>query len=61
MSTDFAIEVFRARAEARAILHRAGEYDLHEAVDVLQAAAAPLVAQIGQDGVQRIIAEAFGS
>jgi hypothetical protein len=33
------VEVFVARAEARACLVRQGELDLHEAVDMLQAAA----------------------
>jgi hypothetical protein len=56
------VAVFAARAEARAILYVAGEYDLHEAVDVLQenAAASCLVADIGQDAVQEILACAFG-
>jgi hypothetical protein len=56
-----ALEAFVARAEARALLWQAGEFDLHEAVDVLQAAAERdgLVDQLGQDEVQRIIAEAF--
>jgi hypothetical protein len=55
------LEVFRARAEARALLWQAGEFDLHEAVDVLQAAAVRdgLIDAIGQDAVQAIIAEAF--
>ena len=30
------IEVFTARCQARALLFEAGEFDLHEAVDVLQ-------------------------
>jgi hypothetical protein len=54
-------EVFRARCEARALLYVAGELDLHEAVDVLQAhaIASGLVPQIGQDAVQAIMAAAF--
>ena len=54
-------DIFIARAEARALLWQAGEFDLHEAVDVLQAAAetSGLVAELGQDAVQAIIAEAF--
>lgn len=38
-----------------------GELDLHEAVDELQAAAvvSGLVAKLGQDEVQRLMAEAF--
>jgi hypothetical protein len=57
-----ALAVFVARAQARATLWRqAGEFDLHQAVDVLQIAAeeSGLVAAIGQDEVQRIIADAF--
>jgi hypothetical protein len=48
--------------EARAYLWAACEFDLHEAVDVLQAdaVASGLVAEIGQDAVQAIMAEAFG-
>lgn len=55
------VDVFRARADARALLWRAGEYTLHEAVDELQAAAerTGLVRTIGQDGVQAILATAF--
>lgn len=53
--------VFHERAEARAILWVAGEYDLHEAVDVLQAdaEASGLEVSIGQDAVQAIMAAAF--
>jgi hypothetical protein len=53
--------VFRARAEARAALYKAGELDLHEAVDALQETAitSGLVDQIGQDAVQAIMAKAF--
>ena len=56
------IDVFRARAEARAALFVAGELDLHEAIDVLQAAAlaSGLVAATGQDAVQAIMDQAFG-
>ena len=55
------LAVFIARAEARALLYAAGEFDLHEAVDKLQANAERdgLVAAIGQDEVHRIIADAF--
>jgi hypothetical protein len=58
-----AAAIFIARAEARAILWQCGEFDLHEAVDVLQAAAETdgLVSEIGQDAVQGIIAKAFGA
>ena len=53
--------VFKARAEARAILWAACEFDLHEAVDVLQADAVRdgLVDALGQDAVQRVLADAF--
>jgi hypothetical protein len=54
---------FVARAEARALLWQAAEIDLHEAVDELQAAAERdgVVAQIGQDAAQQIMAHAFGA
>ena len=54
-------DVFRARCEARALLYAAGDLDLYEAVDDLQAAAieSGLVAAIGQDTVQAVMAEAF--
>jgi len=54
-------DVFKARAEARAVLFSAGELNLQEAVDALQAAAIArgLVGEIGQDAVQAIIAQAF--
>jgi hypothetical protein len=55
------IVVFRARASARALLWKVGEFDLSGAVDVLQASAVEsgLVDEIGQDEVQRIMAAAF--
>jgi hypothetical protein len=55
------VAVFVARAEARAILYAACVIDLHEAVDILQAAAeaSGLLDELGQDGVQTIIAKAF--
>jgi hypothetical protein len=54
-------EIFTARAEARALLWQAAEFELHEAVDELQAAAeaSGLIAELGQDAVQAIIAKAF--
>ncbi len=57
------VEVFRERAEARALLWAANEFDLHEAVDVLQADAerSGLVDLIGQDSVEAIIATAFAA
>lgn len=56
-------DVFRLRTAARAILWQCCEFDLHEAVDVLRAAAetSGLVDAIGQDAVQAIMAEAFGA
>jgi len=52
---------FTARCEARALLVATGDLDLHEAVDGLQAAAVAsgLVAALGQDSVQAIMADAF--
>jgi hypothetical protein len=57
-----ASEIFRARAEARALLFAACELELHEAVDVLQAdaVATGLVDEIGQDAIQQIMSDAFG-
>jgi hypothetical protein len=53
--------VFLARAEARAHLVSCGYMDLIEAIDGLQAAAerTGLVDELGQDGVQRLMATAF--
>ena len=55
------LEVFVARAEARAMLWAACEFDLHEAVDVLQRDAERdgLVDELGQDAVQAILCRAF--
>jgi hypothetical protein len=55
------VAAFRARAEARAYLFSIGDMDLLEAVDGLQAdaEASGLVDHIGQDEVQRIMADAF--
>ena len=55
------LDCFAARAEARAYLWSIGEYDLAKAVDALQAAAVRdgLINQIGQDGVQAMLADAF--
>jgi hypothetical protein len=57
-----ALEIFVARAEARALLWQAGEFDLHQAIDELQTAAERdgLVTVLGQDAVQEIISKAFG-
>jgi hypothetical protein len=56
-------EVFELRCWARARLYAEGEYSLHNAVDELQAAAeqSGLVAAIGQDAVQEIMATAFAA
>ena len=56
------LKVFIVRAEARALLWQAGEFDLHHAVDELHAAAERdgLVTLLGQDAVQKIISKAFG-
>jgi hypothetical protein len=55
------VEVLIARSTARAYLYSQGEFDLHEAVDGLQAAAIKLglIESIGQDAVQDAIAQAF--
>ena len=57
------LTVFKARAEARALLWKCCEIDLYEAVDILLYAAkrAGLIDQFGQDRVQQIIADAFHS
>src|SRR5262245_15663123 len=58
------VEIFTVRCEARAYLWADNEIaDLHEAVDELQASAVRdgLVAKLGQDEVQRILADAFAS
>jgi hypothetical protein len=56
-----ALAVFIACAEARALLWQVGEFDLHEAIDPLQDAAERdgLVAKLGQNKVQAILAKAF--
>jgi hypothetical protein len=56
-------ERFALRCWARAQLYQMDEFDLHEAVDVLQTLAQDggLVAAVGQDEVQRIMAEAFAA
>jgi hypothetical protein len=55
------IEIFKARCEARGVLYAAGEIDLHAAVDVLQEHAIKngVVAALGQDAVQRLMADAL--
>jgi hypothetical protein len=55
------LEVFKERCWARALLVREGAMAFHEAVDGLQNAAEAygLVERIGQDEIQRVLAEAF--
>ena len=55
------IAAFAARCEARALLFAAGEYSLHEAVDVLQeyAEQSRLVDALGTDAVQQLMNQAF--
>lgn len=55
------LAVFLARAEARALLWHTGEISLHDAVDELWAAAVRdgLVAKLGPDKVQQLLADAF--
>ena len=55
------LDVLKLRAWARAYLYAIGELTLHEAVDILQRDAQRdgLVDEIGQDGVQQILADAF--
>lgn len=55
------LDVFLARADARAYLWAVGEYDMPTAVDQLQADAVRdgLVDRLGQDAVQAIIAAAI--
>jgi len=54
--------VFKLRCEARALLWRMAAIGLQDAVDILQAGAVRdrLVAELGQDAVQEIMANAFG-
>ena len=56
-----ALKAFKLRCWARAELWAACEFDLHEAVDELQAAAERdgLIEAIGQDAVQAIMRDAF--
>ena len=55
--------VLTSRAWARATLWQAGDLDLYEAVDMLQAAVVRdgLVAKLGQDRVQEMMAAAFAA
>jgi hypothetical protein len=55
------VAAFRLRCEARAMLYGVGEFDLAEAVDVLQldAERTGLLEQLGQGAVQQIMSDAF--
>ena len=55
------LDAFEARCDARAYLFAVGEFDLHTAVDVLQADAERdgLVDYLGQDCIQEILNAAF--
>lgn len=55
------LQVFAERCEARALLWASGQLSLHDAVDKLQfdAVRTGLVRELGQDEIQRIMAEAF--
>jgi hypothetical protein len=57
----FPVCAFALRCSAPAELWRSGELQLQDAIDELQPAAETngLVANLGQDEVQRIMAEAF--
>jgi hypothetical protein len=57
------LDVFRLRCQARADLVAACLMDFHDAVDGLHAVAVRygLVTEVGQDGVQAIMAEAFAN
>jgi hypothetical protein len=57
--TDVLVELLRARAEARALLWQAGELELHDAVDELEAQAA--LDGLDPDLAQAILAEAFAA
>ena len=61
IATPTPLAVFRERAEARATLVAGDLMDLQSAVDRMQevAAAQGLVAQYGQDAVQKILGDAF--
>ena len=60
-TTFSSLDVFRERCEARAILVEACVYHLQDAVDGLQeyAERSGLIDEIGQDAVQRMMADAF--
>jgi hypothetical protein len=57
------VAVFQEQCWARAHLYAEGELELHDAVDELQNSAMNngLVAAIGQDAVQTMMADAFGA
>jgi hypothetical protein len=53
------LAAFRERCAQRAQQYHAGEIDLHDAVDGLQAIAGPIIDSDGQDAVQAEMAAAF--
>jgi hypothetical protein len=57
------LDVLAVRARVRAYLVSSGDFDLHDAVDGLQAYAieSGLVDAVGQDRVQSILSEAFAA
>jgi hypothetical protein len=59
--TPSSLEIFAARCEARARLWQVGQISLHEAVDELWVDAfhRNLIAEVGGDKLQAIIAKAF--
>jgi hypothetical protein len=61
MAAPTVLDVFWALAETRAHLAHRGEISLHDAVDGLQehALSRGVIAEVGQDAVQAIMAEAF--
>ena len=61
MSAPAPLDAFELRCQARALLWHAAALELADAVDKLQrdAERSGLVEQIGQDGVQQILADAF--
>lgn len=63
LNASTAAVAFLAQVENRALLYAAGKLPLHDAVDELQAVAERdgIVAAIGQDAVQAILAEVFGA
>jgi hypothetical protein len=61
--TSLRIQAFMARCDARALLWWSWMMDLQDAVDALQVAAerTGLVADLGQDKIQKIMSNAFAA